>query len=76
MESTAGSLPLARFNKLPLDATALLGNTMEPSILEGTLMCQCDPRYCGLSLSLKPSHKREFRDEGLIGVRVRKINEL
>jgi len=39
-------------------------------------MCQCDPRYWGLSLSLKPSHKREFHDEGLIGVRVRKINEL
>jgi hypothetical protein len=32
MERTAGSLPLACFNKLPLDATALLGNTLELSI--------------------------------------------
>ena len=32
MEFTAGSLPLARFNKLPLDTAALLGNTLEPSM--------------------------------------------
>ena len=57
MEFTAGSLPLARFNKLPLDTTALLGNTMELSTYEGTLMYQCDSRLWGWRLSLKPSHK-------------------